>query len=61
MAFKASRMANPTMVKNLNPDTSSVDLFKSVPFITAEELTNLKAELPAYLVKVEDLDESVSC
>ena len=59
LAFKASRMTNPSMIKNLNLDASSLDLFKSFPFITAEELTNLKAELPAYLVKVEDLDESV--
>ena len=52
-------MTNPSMIKKLNLDASSLDLFKSFPFITVEELTNLKAELPAYLVKVEDLDESV--
>ena len=59
MAFKASRMIDPTTIRNLNPDASSIDLFKSLPFVTAEELMKLKAELPAYLAKVEDLDESV--
>ena len=59
MAFKASRMINPTIIRNLNPDASSIDLFNSFPFVTAEELMKLKAELPAYLAKVEDLDESV--
>ena len=59
MAFKASRLANPNMIRKLNPDASSVDLLKSFPFVTAEEITKLKAELPAYLAKVEDLDESL--
>ena len=59
MAFKASRMIDPTTIRNLNPDASSIDLFKSFPFITAEELIKLKAELPTYLAKVKDLDESV--
>ena len=59
MAFEASQMIAPTTIRNLNPDASSIDLFKSFPFVTAEKLMKLKAELPAYLAKVEDLDESV--
>ena len=52
-------MIDPTTIRNLNPDASSIDLFKSFPFVTAEELMKLKAELPTYLAKVKDLDESV--
>jgi len=59
MAFKAARMTNPTVIRNLNPDTSTVDLLKSFPFVTADEITNLKAELPAYLGKAEDLDDTI--
>ena len=59
MAFKASQLINPTMIRNLNSDASSVDLLKSFPFLSSEELCNLKAELPAYLSKAEDLDEKI--
>jgi len=59
MAFKAARLTNPTMIRNLNPDVLMVDLLKSFPFVTADEITNLKAELPAYLAKVEDLDDTI--
>ena len=52
-------MIDPTTIRNLNPNALSIDLFKSFPFVTAEELMKLKAELPAYLAKVEDLDECV--
>ena len=47
------------MIRSLNPDASSVDLLKSFPFHSAEELCNLKAELLAYLAKAEDLNEKV--
>ena len=59
MAFKDSQLTNPTMIRNLNPDASSVDLFKSFPFLSTEEICNLKAELLACLAKVEDLDDTV--
>ena len=59
MAFKAARLINPIVIRNLNPDASSVDLLKSFPFVTADEICNLKGELPAYLAKAEDLDEKV--
>ena len=49
MASKASWMTNPTIVRNLNPDASPFDLFECFPFVTAEEVRNLKVELPAYL------------
>jgi len=59
MAFKAARLINPTVIRNLNPEASTVDLLRSFPFITADNITNLKAELPVYLAKSEDLDDSV--
>ena len=59
MAFKAAQLTNPTMIRNLNPEASTVDLLKSFPFVTVDEITNLKAELPAYLAKAEDLNDTV--
>ena len=59
IAFKASRLTNSTMIRNLNTDASSADLLKSFPFISAEEICYLKAELPAYLAKAEDLDDTI--
>ena len=59
MAFKASQLTNPTMTKNLNLDASSVDLLKSFPFLSAEEICNLQAELPACLAKADDLDDTI--
>jgi len=45
------------VIRNLNPDASMVDLLKSL--VTADEITNLKAELPAYLAKAENLDDTI--
>ena len=59
MAFKAAQLTNPTMIRNLNPEASTVDLLKSFPFVIVDEITNLKAELPAHLAKAEDLDDNV--
>ena len=60
MAFKVAWLTNSTMIRNLNPEASTVDLLlKSFPFVTADEITNLKAKLPAYLPKAEDFDDTV--
>ena len=32
MAFKAAQLTNPTMIRNLNPEASTVDLLKIFPF-----------------------------
>jgi len=47
MAFKAARLMNPSDKK---PDY--IGLLKSFPFVTADEI-------PAYLAKVEDLDDTI--
>lgn len=57
-AFKAARLFNPCKVQQLNPDASSVDQLGSLPFVTSKEISNLKAELPDYLAKCEDLEET---
>ena len=59
ISFKAARLINPSVIRNLNPEASTVDLLRSFPFITGDNITNLKAELPVYLAKAEDLDDSV--
>jgi len=33
--------------------------FKIFPFVTADKISNLKAEFPAYLAKAEDFDDTV--
>ena len=54
MAFKAAQLTNPTMIRNLNPEASSVDFFKSFPFVTADEIISV------YFAKAEDLDDTVN-
>ena len=57
-AFKAARLCNPCKLQQLSPDASSVDELASFPFVTNKDISHLKAELPAYLAKCEDLDEN---
>ena len=57
-AFKAARLCNPCKLHQLSPDASSVDQLGSFSFVTSQEISDLKAELPAYLAKCEDSNES---
>ena len=42
----------------MKPDAASVDQLMSFPFVTSEKIVNLKSELPKYLAKCEDVDET---
>ena len=57
-AFKAARLFNPCKVQQMKPDAASVDQLISFPFVTSEKIINLKSELPKYLAKCEDLNET---
>ena len=59
MAFKAAWLTYLTMIRNLNPEASTVDLLKWLSFVTVDQIINLKAEVPAYLAKSKDLDDTV--
>ena len=57
-AFKAARLFNPCKAREIKPNASSVDQLTSFPFITTDNIANMKSELPQYLASCEDLDES---
>jgi len=58
LVFKAVRIFNPQKVAMLKPDISHVNALQIVPFFKNEELDllePLKAELPSYLSKADDI------
>ena len=56
--FKAVRIFNPQKVAMLKPDVSHVNALQIIPFKN-EELEKLKAELPSYLAKVDDISDDL--
>ena len=57
--FKAVRIFNPQKVAMLKPDVSHVNALQIIPFFKNEELEKLKAELPSYLAKVDDISDDL--
>ena len=55
-AFKAERLLNPQKVAEMLPTASNVDELSYFPLSTM--LSNLKAELPSYVAKVDGVDPS---
>ena len=55
--FKAVRIFNPQKVAMLKPDVSHINALQIIPFFKNEELEKLKAELPSYLAKVDDISD----
>ena len=57
--FKAVRVFNPQKVAMLKPDVSHVNALQIIPFFKDEELEKLKAELPSYLAKADDISDEL--
>ena len=54
-AFKAARLFWPQKINDLNPDSEAIDSLRAFPFLQDQVLlSNLKAELPHYLVSTVD-------
>ena len=57
--FKAVRVFNPQKVAMLKPDVSHVNALQIIPFFRDDELEKLKAELPSYLAKADDISDEL--
>ena len=57
-AFKAARLFVPQKVTEMQPNANAIDGLAVFPFFTI--LSQLKAELPEYLVKAEDLSADMA-
>ena len=54
-AFKAARLFVPQKVNDMKPDANTINSLAAFPFFTSSTLSNLKSELPVYLVKAADI------
>ena len=57
--FKAVRIFNPQKVAMLKSDVSHVNALQIIPFFKNEELEKLKAELPSYLAKANNISDDL--
>ena len=57
--FRAVWIFNPQKVAMLKPDVSHVNALQIIPFFKNEELEKLKAELPSYLAKTDDISDDL--
>ena len=57
--FKAVRVFNPQKVAMLKLDVSHVNALQIIPFLKDDELEKLKAELPSYLAKADDISDEL--
>jgi len=57
--FKAVRIFNPQKVAMLKPDVSHENALQIIPFFKNEELEKLKAELPSYLARTDDISDNL--
>ena len=55
-AFTTARLLNPQKVAEMLAIASDVDDLASFPFVTSTVLSNLKIELPSYVVKADGID-----
>ena len=54
-AFKAARLCIPQKITEMQPDANAIDALSAFPFLNdTSTLSNLKTELPDYLVKAAD-------
>ena len=60
LVFKAVRVFNPHKIPVLKPDVSHVNALQVVPFFKDDELENLKAELPSYVAKADDISSELA-
>ena len=58
-AFKAARLFSPQKVASMQPVASDIDYLKVLPFFDNGTIEHLKKELPSYLAKCADIDESL--
>lgn len=58
-AFKAARFFCPHKLGLLKPTAADIDLLSAFPFLSPQELSSLKSELPTYLVKADGIDPTV--
>lgn len=60
-AFKAARLFVPQKVTEMQPDANAIDGLAVFPFVNNPTiLSQLKAELPEYLLKAEDVSADMS-
>ena len=57
--FKAVQIFNSQKVAMLKPDVLHVNALQIIPFFKNEELEKLKAELPSYLAKADDISDNL--
>jgi hypothetical protein len=57
LAFKAARFFSPVKMNEIQPTPVDIEALKAFPFI--DDVTGLKAELPAYLSASEDVSASI--
>lgn len=58
-AFKAARFFCPHKLGLLKPTAADIDLLSAFPFLSPQELSSLKSELPTYLAKADDIGPTV--
>ena len=60
LVFKSVRVFNLHNIPMLKPDVSHVNALQVVPFFKDDELENLKAELPSYVAKADDIGSELA-
>ena len=55
LAFKAARYFVPSKLNELKPTATDIESLKLFPFFDASFISQLKAELPAYVAAAEDV------
>lgn len=60
-AFKAARLFVPQKITEIQPDSTAIDALAALPFLRDPSiLSQLKAELPEYLVKAADVSADMA-